>query len=284
MTQASPPTRWKIPSALIMSFSVVGFSLAIAGHLTPAQAQETDADQCISNLGATDLVIGEELEGDLDILSWNIQKSSNLGWAEDLARFTGNIDLAFIQEASSEASLSSVIAAPLYQAFAAGYTTKSQQTGVMTLSASSPSMHCNLTAWEPWLGTPKATSVTEYPLRDRTDRLLAINVHAVNFALGLANFQGQFRALKKLLSEHQGPIILAGDLNTWSNTRQAMVDAFLGEHGLSPVTFEPDLRTTTFGKALDHVYIRGLHAKAAEVIPVSSSDHNPLRVRLGFMQ
>ena len=151
-------------------------------------------------------------------------------------------------------------------------------------SASSPSAHCNLTAWEPWLGTPKATSVTKYPLRDRPDRLLAINVHAVNFALGLQNFQGQFQALKKLLTEHEGPIILAGDLNTWSENRQALVDAFLGEHGLSPVAFEPDLRTTAFGRALDHIYVRGLKTKAAEVIPVSSSDHNPLRVTLGLSQ
>ena len=86
----------------------------------------------------------------------------------------------------------------------------------MTLSTSNPSLHCNLTAWEPWLGTPKATSITEYPLQDRDDRLLTINLHAVNFTLGLENFQQQFGALADVLSQHQGPVILAGDLNTWS--------------------------------------------------------------------
>jgi endonuclease/exonuclease/phosphatase (EEP) superfamily protein YafD len=52
------------------------------------------------------------------------------------------------------------------------------------------------------------------------------------------------------------------------------------DHGLGAVSFEPDLRTTAFGRALDHIYVRGLEATFAQVIPVSSSDHNPLRVRL----
>ena len=33
---------------------------------------------------------------------------------------------------------------------------------------------------------------------------------------------------------------------------------------------------------LDHVYVRGLRAESAEVIPVDSSDHNPLRVKLAL--
>ena len=152
----------------------------------------------------------------------------------------------------------------------------------MTLSASSPSVHCNLTSWEPWLGTPKATSITEYPLQDRDERLLTINLHAVNFALGLDDFQAQFQALTDVLRRHQGPVILAGDLNTWSNDRQTLVDEFMREHGLGPVAFEPDLRTTIFGRALDHIYVRGMRAEFARVIPVTSSDHNPLRVRLAF--
>ena len=152
----------------------------------------------------------------------------------------------------------------------------------MTLSTSNPSLHCNLTAWEPWLGTPKATSITEYPLHDREDRLLTINLHAVNFSLGLENFQQQFSALTDLLSQHNGPIILAGDLNTWSGKRQSLVDQFMQQHGLGAIAFEPDLRTTTFGRALDHIYVRGMRATFAKVIPVSSSDHNPLRVRLSL--
>ena len=91
------------------------------------------------------------------------------------------------------------------------------------------------------------------------------------------------QALRALLDRHEGPVIVAGDLNTWSGSRQALVDTFMQEHGLGSVTFEPDLRTTAFGRALDHIYVRGLRASDARVIPVSCSDHNPLRVRLGFL-
>ena len=259
---------WLLPCALVATFYVAA---------TPA---DEPTEPCAAALSQILPGAGQELAGELEILSWNIQKASNLGWAEDLASFSNGIDLAFIQEASVQAHIPQAIPADLYQAFAAGYTTRDKETGVMTLSRSAPSVACNLTSWEPWLGTPKATNITVHPLRDRDDRLLTINLHAVNFALGLEDFQAQFRALTNVLSRHQGPIILAGDLNTWSGARQTLVDKFMLEHGLGPVAFEPDLRTTTFGRALDHIYVRGMRAEYAHVIPVSSSDHNPLRVRL----
>ena len=265
--------RHIIPSWLVLGILAAGFYLSAS----PADSQ---TEPCATALGQILTSEGGELANELEVLSWNIQKASNTGWAEDLASFGSDIDLAFIQEASVQAQIGQAIPAGLYQAFAAGYTTQNMETGVMTLSSSSPSVACNLTSWEPWLGTPKATSITEYPLQGRNDRLLTINLHAVNFALGLENFEAQFDALTDVLRSHQGPVILAGDLNTWSDARQLLVDNFMLEHGLGAVTFEPDLRTTTFGRALDHIYVRGMQAEYAQAIPVSSSDHNPLRVRL----
>lgn len=238
------------------------------------------ADHCTSAMGQATVSQGEELPGKLEILSWNIQKASNNGWADDLAELAGGINLAFIQEASIQAQIPQALGNPFHQAFAAGYTTSERETGVMTLSSSSPSLYCNFTSREPWLGTPKATSVTEYPLAGREDRLLAINLHAVNFALGVEDFQQQFGALDKLLARHRGPVILAGDLNTWSSQRQVLVDQFTVKYGLDPVSFSPDLRSTVFGRALDHIYTRGMETLSAHVIPVSTSDHNPLRVSL----
>lgn len=267
--------RQTLPGWLVLSTLVTVFYLSS----TPAGGQ---TEPCSSALGQVITHEGGELSSELEILSWNIQKAGNIGWAEDLASFSTGVDLAFIQEASMQAHIPQFVQNNMYQAFAAGYTTGSLETGVMTLSSSSPSVHCNLTSWEPWLGTPKATSVTEYPLAGRDERLLTINLHAVNFALGLVDFQAQFQALTDILNSHQGPVIVAGDLNTWSDKRQAVVDNFMSGHGLGPVTFEPDLRTTTFGLALDHIYIRGMRAELARVIPVTSSDHNALRVRLAL--
>ena len=262
--------------------SLLLFCAMLALIASGPQVRARQGDNCAAGLGLDTAAVGQALAGELDILSWNIQKASNEGWDEDLAEIAGDVNLAFIQEASLQAGISGVFSTPLVQAFAAGYTTSSLDTGVMTLSSSSPLTQCNFTAWEPWLGTPKATSITEYPLQGRDERLLTINLHAVNFAFGIEDFQAQFGALSDLLSQHQGPVILAGDLNTWSGKRQTLVDEFMLKHGLGPVSFEPDLRTTTFGYALDHIYIRGMQATFAQVIPVSSSDHNPLRVRLAL--
>jgi len=241
------------------------------------------AETCSSALGQEARYEGRELAGELEVLSWNIQKASGNGWAHDLASFGAGVDLAFIQEAAVEAHIPRFLPADLYPNFAAGYTTAERSTGVMTLSNGTPSLHCRLTAREPWLGTPKATSITEYPLQGRADRLLAINLHAINFDLALDRFNAQFDALRDVLTHHQGPVILAGDLNTWSGDRQSLVDAFMREHDLRSVSFEPDLRTRAFGHALDHIYVRGLRADHARVIPVTSSDHNALRVRLGIL-
>lgn len=263
------------------AFAVLAASMVIAPEPAPAAGPQPES-QCAQFPFFEIESVETALAGELEILSWNIQKARNTGWHEDLANLGGSVDLAFIQEASTQAGIGNFIPGALHAAFSRGYTTETMETGVMTLSAGLPSMHCNFTTREPWLGTPKATSVTSYPLKDRDERLLTINLHAVNFAFGLKEFQHQFAELRELLSTHEGPVILAGDLNTWSRKRQSLVDEFVAEHGLQPVSFEPDLRTRIFGWALDHIYVRGMHALSAEVIPVKSSDHNPLRVRLGL--
>jgi len=257
--------------------------LALGPHSATLTAEVAVSRDCFLALGDDPGARpAAELNTEFNVLSWNIRKASGDGWMRDLAKVGGGVDLAFIQEASVRAGIPQVLQQPMFPAFAQGYSTPDQQTGVMTLSAGEPAGRCALTAREPWLGTPKATGVTEYLLAGTDDRLLAINVHAVNFEFGLQNFRAQFYNLRNILAAHSGPVILAGDLNTWSRERQELVDAFAAEFGLNSVGFEPDLRSTAFGRALDHIYVRGLRAIATSVIPVSSSDHNPLRVRLAL--
>ena len=57
-----------------------------------------------------------------------------------------------------------VMAQSLYEAFARGYVQDEIDTGVLTLARTPHLVHCHLLATEPWLRTPKATSVTLYPL------------------------------------------------------------------------------------------------------------------------
>jgi endonuclease/exonuclease/phosphatase (EEP) superfamily protein YafD len=266
-------------AALPLGLFAGAHNLSLAAPSVELTGPETT---CSMTLGQLQALHAQPLETDLEILSWNIQKADNAGWAKDLAEFGHGVDLAFLQEASLQADIESVLPQASYSSFARGYMTSTLDTGVMTLSSGLPSLRCQLSAQEPWLGTPKATSVTEYALRGREDRLLAINLHAVNFTFGVEEFRAQFHALTDLLVKHQGPVILAGDLNTWSESRETVVREFLQHHGLAPVTFSDDQRTRAFGRALDHIYVRGMQSRYARVIPVNSSDHNPLRVGLSI--
>ena len=259
-------------------FSVF-FALLAVLYCTAGTAAGENIDECEDAFGQTVDIGALPLGNSLQILSWNIQKASTSGWVNDLFNLSQDVQLAFIQEASLQAPIEQTIPVPLYQTFAAGYTTASLATGVLTLSSAAPNAHCAITAWEPWLGTPKATSITEYTLAG-PQRLMAINMHGVNFTLGVNDFQQQLNDLNGLMADHTGPIIFAGDLNTWSEARQGLVDVFAIRHKLRPVAFEPDLRTRAFGRPLDHIYIRGLRPMSSHVVPVSSSDHNPLLVRL----
>ena len=47
--------------------------------------------------------------------------------------------------------------------------------------------------------------------------------------------------------------------------------------GMTEIAFKEDRRTLFMGKQLDHIYTRGLEIVDAEAIPVTSSDHNPVR-------
>ncbi len=254
--------------------------LVANGRASPTDLADA-ATTCADHLGQLPVAEGQLLSLPLDILSWNIQKTSNTGWADDLLELAHDRHLTFIQEAALQAQLGELQPrGPLYQSFAEGYYSGKQRTGVMTLSSSAPTMQCNFTRVEPWLGTPKAATVTEHALAGRQERLLAVNLHAINFTIGISDLQAQLGPLAALLANHDGPAILAGDFNTWSAARQQLVDSTLSVLGLVPLRFEPDLRTRFFGRPLDHIYVRGLVAEHTEVIPVTSSDHNALRARL----
>ncbi len=260
----------------VSRFSILVFSLLLAFPLWAGTNGESQG--CSQSLAMPVAVDHKGLKQKLNVLVWNIEKSGNPGWDADLNSLGGSSDLLLIQEASMQAGIVSALPQPLYQAFAAGYTTEKQSTGVLTLSSVEPSLQCNFTAWEPWLGTPKATNITEYPIAGLEQRLLVINLHAVNFSMGLEEFDAQVRALDPLLSQHLGPLIVAGDFNTWSNDRTKSLQTFMLSHQLSPVSFSPDQRTLIWDKPLDHVYLRGLNLLDASAVEVESSDHNPLMI------
>ena len=141
---------------------------------------------------------------------------------------------------------------------------------------------------------PKVSLVTEYPLPNG-EILLSLNVHLLNFEVwSTKKITHQLEDLKKIMAAHEGPIVMAGDFNTWNQKRLALVKDITREVKLKEVTDFPEGRTTGDTKSewwnktlgvdkdlpLDRVFFTGFDPRSARVLEYASSDHRPILVKL----
>jgi endonuclease/exonuclease/phosphatase (EEP) superfamily protein YafD len=248
-----------------------------ANHQAPLAVAASDCAELLGAVEPAPLWTSLDAGGEISIAVWNTQKGSGVSWQQELDNLTGEFDLVLLQEFA----LASEWADDSYLSFAPGFATRDAMTGVATLSQRQPLARCALDAREPVLRTTKATGITEFALSD-SDSLVVVNLHAVNFALGMVNFGRQMRDAALAVADHDGPLIVTGDFNTWRGDRINLVNELLAELGLSPVRFDEDNRKKMFGHYLDHIYVRGMDVVDATTRVVTSSDHNPMFVRLKF--
>ena len=79
------------------------------------------------------------------------------------------------------------------------------------------------------------------------------------------------------LARERLPIVLGGDMNTWTEERLDAVRELGSRLSLTELTYpQKDLRSLFLGKQLDHIFVRGLGVTKVEAIVVQSSDHNPV--------
>mgnify|MGYP001825479170 FL=1 len=256
---------------------------ALASSISSPAAESHEVESCRLLLDAAP---GGSTAGlnaaEIRLVSWNMQKKSLPNWRADYSRLTDGRDLILIQEASLRVDTVGDLPSVPHWSFAPGYRTDDSITGVLTLSRSQPLARCSFANTEPLLRTPKATSITQFALEDRDETLLVVNVHAVNFSLGLGSYKRQFKQISDVLEDHQGPIIFSGDLNTWRAGRTQTIEAMAAKLGLMAVEFSDDNRKRFFGSPLDHIYVRGLSATDSDSSVVTTSDHNPMTVTLGM--
>lgn len=256
---------------------------AFAHSINVPAAESREVESCRALLDSRPATVDGGLNADeIRLVSWNMKKKSIPNWRADYSRLTDGRDLILIQEASLRVDTVGDLPAVPHWSFAPGYRTGESITGVLTLSSSQPLARCSFANTEPLLRTPKATSITQFALDGSDDTLLVVNVHAVNFSLGLGTYKKQFAQIADVLAGHQGPIIVSGDFNTWRAGRTRTIEAMANDLGLSPVEFGEDNRTRFLGSPLDHIYVRGLSARTSEARIVTSSDHNPLTATLGM--
>ena len=107
---------------------------------------------------------------------------------------------------------------------------------------------------------------------------MVVNIHAVNFSLGIDVYSKQLGPIGEQIQYHRGPVIMAGDFNAWSRQRMKALFRFAQDMALHEVTFTDDHRRTAFGRPLDFVFYRDMKVSEASVLVTRASDHNPLLV------
>jgi len=210
------------------------------------------------------------------VLTWNIHKEDDPGWEEDLARFAAANDIVLLQEATLIDPLQRVLqGADLDWVMASSFIYRDVDIGVLSAARAPFVAHCTQRVTEPLLRLPKSSVVTWLPVAGTARTLAVANVHSINFALLLDEYEAQFDGVAQALAEHDGPIILAGDLNTWTDARLAALDRVAKRLRLTAIPFETG-RSTFLGREVDHILVRGLEVTSAASIAVRSSDHNPV--------
>ncbi len=216
------------------------------------------------------------------VLSWNVKKQSRALLGTDLADFSRSVDLALLQEVHKEGACLEHFTDNWHRSFAPGFSLPGRTTGVMTVSNVGHSSENGLRHSEPVFRTAKAANITTYGLTDQSEPLLVINLHAVNFSLGMNAYTRQLKDLLHYIDFHKGPVIFAGDFNAWRHQRTQLLDEISSRHGLMEVVFKEDKRSRVFGRHLDYMFVRGLTIHDSRTHHSNASDHNPLLATVGL--
>lgn len=223
------------------------------------------------------------LKRPFSVLVWNVYKGSRGSeFTRDAQLLMPDKDLLLLQEVLDNQDFHD-----LYQSLPALHYEHSQswgEHGVATLSSAAPleAAPIRSNVREAYFTTPKASLFTYYALPSA--RLLVLNVHMINFH-EIGAVRSKLEQFREALEEHQGPVLAAGDFNTWSHARVSLVRQFFEEFGLREVHYAPseaeDPRRKRIVGVLDRVYIRGLKVLSKTVHQqIESSDHYPFELTL----
>lgn len=240
-------------------------------------------EQIISHTGRA---ARQTLPREFTVCAWNWQKSKQKNWAEEFVALSAVTDLFLAQEVRlSPGVTQSLQQTPLCWTHAASFFSlqENHPIGVATGSCAKPEKFWfKQGAQEPLLKMSKMTLATLLPT-ETGQKLLAINVHAINFT-GLKPFEQNLARAAELLLGFEGPVILGGDFNSWSQKRRNLLEEMARTAHLTEVPFSPDTRTRCLGRTVDYLFTRGLKTLAAGVRETDASDHNPLLARFSLSE
>ena len=266
--------------AVLITLVVASFHLIFVipqkpNLVTSSYSTSNDTYSCYQNT----LPKSIDVSDGLSLIVWNIYKQNRNNWQNELNQLTEGSDLVLLQEARMTKELSQWVTSGQWGSTRVNaFEVFEQSAGVLSLATHLPIEACAYTHEEPWLQLPKSALWSRYQLSNG-EELAVINIHAVNFTFGTEDYKAQLKSLTDNLQKYRGPVIFAGDFNSWSEARFAVLKEALEKVGLTEVVFDPDNRTQFMtGLVLDHVFYRGLEVEKAKAPITDASDHNPMRV------
>ncbi len=256
----------------ITIFSPVNIHFSTTPNLTYHPIKKQDELICYQ----ADQAPREITQKTFRLLVWNLHKGQDAGWQQALNRLAQGRDLLLLQEVLNTQELATQYSSRFPTAlYASAFAYLQQQSGVEILSQFAPHFYCAGAKSEPWIRIPKVGAAMSLPLSNG-QALLLVNVHLINFEINPTTYEEQLRTLMQLVSQHQGPLVLSGDFNSWNGYRAQIIRKVINEFGLEEVSFEQDHRLRFLGNPLDHIFVRGLNVLNATTEPTESSDHAPL--------
>ena len=222
------------------------------------------------------------LPAEFSIADWNIYKQQGDNWRSELSSLIEKNDLIVLQEAKLSFLLHQLMQQyELTWTQVEAFSVYEQSMGVLTASKVMPLSVCKQTVAEPWIRFPKSSLVSYYAWAGSKEPLLVANLHMINFTLGVEEFNQQLESVITVIKQHTGPVIMAGDFNTWTNKRLNRLVELTESVDLQHVVYQNDVRETTFGNPLDDIYFRGMQQLSASSYETDASDHNPIVARFG---
>ena len=222
----------------------------------------------------------------IEVLLWNVFKCRKERWLEDFISLISGKDLILLQEAI----LNSPFDIHFNESFQHQWIMASSfknvktniETGVKTGSTVEVKQHyfSASTHSEPITKTKKMLLATEYPLNTEDQSLLVVNSHIINF-VSFEKFQAHIDQVFQTMEYHDGPVLLAGDFNTWNKKRLNYFHDRAMSFSLKEVALTRQPRLNHLFKHLDHIYYRDLTVVDAHVhTSIHSSDHYPISLSL----
>lgn len=268
----------------LLSVLVVGLTISTASQGAPNNIlfRVLPEGQSLESFGRPSRI---ELERNVKALIWNIKKASLVPWSSEFTKLAEDRDLILLQEAYRTSVFNTtLVKLPMSWNLGISFLYKRYMdtpTGSLVGSTSEASVSYvkHSPDEEPITDTPKAITFARYPVKDRADELLVVSVHAINFNSTPA-FRRQMDQAFREMKDHVGPILFAGDFNTWNAARSQYLRKISQELKLEEVKLTNGSSRTTFrGWFLDHAFIRGAKISSAEVVVDSvGSDHRPIQL------